>query len=108
MTHTPPLTPTGSRPNPAPPIQFTPDRQDLPGAYLRAIEAEQQAITAATIADREARLPAIGAPARVSPLPPRSSPPADRWRDRANCLGVDPDLFHPGPWDQADRDAALE
>ncbi len=75
---------------------------DIPTGYLWAITAEHQAITAADIAARTARLPAI----RASGRPVSIDPVAD-WRDRANCVGIDPELFYPGPWDHAGRDEAL-
>lgn len=81
-------------------------RADLPGGYLRALEAEQQAITAVTVRARQARLPAIGPPRVVEPARVVSDVDAS-WRVRANCLGVDPELFYPGPWDQPARDEAL-
>lgn len=75
---------------------------DIPTQYLRTLRAGEETITAGDVAARTARVPAIRPSGR--PVPVRLT---GRWRDRANCAGLAPDLFYPERFDQVTVEGAL-
>jgi WhiB family redox-sensing transcriptional regulator len=79
------------------------EQADIPTEYLRTLRADEETITAADVAGRTARVPAIRPSGRAVPVVLTG-----RWRDRANCLGVNPDLFYPERFDSVTLGAALE
>jgi hypothetical protein len=79
--------------------------EDLGVPYLRALQADERAITRADIEARVGRAPAISS--TELPLPrvrPAGEP--DGWRSRSNCAGLDPGVFYPGWDDRAGQAAA--